>query len=170
VQAALPVKENDTAKLNRELAVLGFSCITFDNAKDLRYPDTRAPSGKRAPSFVQRTIPYIVRVVSTRAVGTPFGGTGTVMQYRCPPGSPGLYVSDEWYLVTCAHVVCEDGTATLAPSCYVLFFDEVGSPPIRVDVDVSSARVLSPEPTSDDRRPRSPDELDIAVVRWELPP
>ncbi len=142
-----------------------FSCITRDNAKDLRYPNSG--DGGIVPSFVQRSIPYVVRVVLLRG-GKDSGGTGTVMQYRCGQAGPDTYVSEEWYLVTCTHVVCEDGTRV--PGCYVLFFDEVGSAPVRVNVDVSSARVLSPVPTSPDLRPRSPDALDMAVVRCELLP
>ncbi len=107
--------------------------------------------------FALRTVPYVVRVVFPTATGT-----GTVMQYRC--GAPPLFVSDDWWLVTNSHAVWLEGTTTLVAEAFVEFCFEVGRVPYRVDIDMSSTRLLSP-PAPPSALP-SLAALDVAIVRW----
>ena len=82
------------------------------------------------------------------------------MQYRC--GDPPLFVSDDWWLVTNAHVVCREGTTELVSEAFVEFFHQVGETPLRVDVDLSTRRLLSHLPEG---YPPSLDRLGIAVFK-----
>ena len=108
------------------------------------------------PPFVLHTMPYVVRVVCPHGTGT-----GTVIQYRC--GAGGVYVSEEWWLVTSTHVVCQTGT-TLVAEGYVEFFYEWGARPVRVDLDVATCRVLSPPP-HDPGYPIEESTLELAILR-----
>jgi hypothetical protein len=121
------------------------------------------------PHFALHTIPYVVRVVCTTG-GRSSCGSGTVMQYRC--GVVPLFVSDEWYLLTNAHVVRHPDAdpysrrPVLADSGYVEFFYETAATPVRVDIAMreEDLRVFSPEfPYT--QAPRSLDTLDLAICR-----
>jgi hypothetical protein len=65
-------------------------------------------------------------------------GSGVVVQYHPMCALPGEYASDEWWVVTSACLVCDDGLHPYA-SGYVEFFFEVGSESvIRVGLDMKS--------------------------------
>lgn len=110
--------------------------------------------------FVRRAIPYVVRVVCGGSGGRTSHGSGIVMQYRC--GDPPLFTSEDWWLVTNAHVLWCEETNKLEAEAFVEFFCELGGSPVRVDVDLSNHRLLSHR--GEDAKARK-DALDIAIFR-----